>query len=432
MAFVADESDDRDAGGGEQDPGLAADSRLVIRAEQALLGAVLSDPRQAAILDLVRPGDMLRPYHGQVLAAMQRVRAVGAAPDPLRVRAELANDPDLPPRLALDGVLLAGLMEAAPRVGHARAYTAMVMEHGIRKQVSLAGSYLVQAAEAGDLETARTIASWASREVSHCQERWDALPGQVRREVPTPARNRASQAEEAAWQLQAARDEIDRARQDASSGRTRDLEERLVGIARRVAAAAVASQPSGGARVSAPGDGRPRGPAAVAAGERVLRDLAAGPAQIGAVRSWLQPAHFARPARGQLYALMRDMHHAGMMVDPVTIAWEAIRHGIPADPADLGGGTAHFAVASAHEVRRFGLLAQIAQAGRGIGAAAGNPRTTVGQLLRESVHRLGELEGEPGRAQEAARPRAAARGVAARGVSRRQATGSEPSSEPAA
>jgi hypothetical protein len=432
MALVADESVDRDVGGGEPDPGLAADTRLVIRAEQALLGAVLSDPRQAAILDLVRPGDMLRPYDGQVLAAMQRLRAGGVAPDPLRVRAELASDPDLPPRLALDGVLLAGLLEAAPRAGHARAYAAMVMEHGIRQQVAVAGARLVQAAEAGDLESARRVTSWAGQEAGHCQERWNALPGQVRRELPAPARNRAAQAEEAAWQLRAAREEIDRARQDASVGGTRDLEERLVGIARRVTAAAAATQPSGGARVSAPGGGRPRGPAAEAVGERALRDLAAGPTQIAAVRSWLQPAHFARPAHGQLYALMRDMHHAGVMVDPVTIAWEAGRHGIPADPVDLGGGTAHFAVASAREVRRLGVLAQIAHAGRAIGAAAGDPRISVGQLLREGARRLGDLEREPGRAQEAARLRAARTGAPARVESRREATGSEPSSEPAA
>ena len=91
--------------------------RLAIRAEQALLGTVMSDPGQAAVLDLVRAGDMLRPYHGQVLAAVQRLRGRGAAPEPVAVRAELAADPDLPPSVSRDGVLLIELLEAAPRPG---------------------------------------------------------------------------------------------------------------------------------------------------------------------------------------------------------------------------------------------------------------------------------------------------------------------------
>jgi hypothetical protein len=49
--------------------------RLGVRAEQAMLGAVLSDPAgQPQVLDWVEPGDMCRPWHGQVLGAMQRLR----------------------------------------------------------------------------------------------------------------------------------------------------------------------------------------------------------------------------------------------------------------------------------------------------------------------------------------------------------------------
>ena len=55
----------------------------VIRAEQALLGSVLADPGgQAWLLDLVDADDMTRPYHGQVLGAMNRVRGRGAVARP--------------------------------------------------------------------------------------------------------------------------------------------------------------------------------------------------------------------------------------------------------------------------------------------------------------------------------------------------------------
>ena len=92
-----------------------------VRAEQALLGAVLLDPAgQESVLDLVQPEDMRRPWHGQVLEAMQRARGRGALPCPAEVYAELRKDPDLPSGVSHDGVLVANLMEAVPRASHAR------------------------------------------------------------------------------------------------------------------------------------------------------------------------------------------------------------------------------------------------------------------------------------------------------------------------
>jgi DnaB-like helicase N terminal domain len=379
------------------DPQAAARSSLVVRAEQALLGAVMSDPLgQAAVLDLVRPGDMRRPYHGQVLAAMQRLRAGGVAPAPVPVRAELARDPDLPPRVSLDGALLADLLEAAPRPGHAPAYAAMVIDHGIRQRVQLAGSRMIQAAETGSLEIALQLTARGRRDVGGCQARWDALPEPVRRELAEPAGSRAGQAEEAVWQLRAASEEIGRARRDADAGAMGDLHGRLELIARHVASAAEAGQAAGQETPRAQGEPRPRGRAAEVAGERFLRDLAAGPGQVPAVRPWLRPAHFARPGHGHLYALICDMSTAGKPVDPVTAAWEAARRGIQADAGDLEGGTAPFAVASAREVYRYGFLARISQAGRDISTAASNPQVPLSRLLRDAGQRLRHLEREPG------------------------------------
>ena len=65
---------------------------LRIPAEQALLGSVLLDPAgQQQVLDLVESNDMYRPWHGQVLSAMQRLRGRGVTPGPLE---------DSPPALA--------------------------------------------------------------------------------------------------------------------------------------------------------------------------------------------------------------------------------------------------------------------------------------------------------------------------------------------
>ena len=351
---------------------------LVIRAEQALLGAVLSDPAgQGRLLDLVEPDDMSRPYHGQVLAAMQRLRGSGTAPGPLAVYEEIKKDPDMPRGLSHDGVLLAGLMEAAPRSDHAPAYAAMVAGSGIRRRIALAASRMTQAADGQDLKTALDMAAEARREIERCQARWDQLPAPMRRELPVPARDPHGRAE-MIRSLAAARDEVRRLRRDLLAGTRQEVAERLESIARQVADVAAASADHRDRLARATAEARPGGAVAQEAGERALRDLAADPSQIRAVRAWLRPEHFARPEQGELYAVMRDMADAGLPVDPVTVSWEASRRGIDADPADLAAGTGPLAVASAREVHRHGLLAQIASAGRDIQASADNRRLAPG------------------------------------------------------
>jgi hypothetical protein len=116
-----------------------------------------------------------------------------------------------------------------------------------------------------------------------------------------------------------------------------------------------------------PGRRQPSGesPSAYSAGEAVsqqlIRNLAVGAHHLPTIRSWLRPAHFTNPAHAQIYTLICDMHAAGQPIDPVTIVWAAARHGIPAEPADLEDGTATFAIHSAREVRRLGLLTHTAR-----------------------------------------------------------------------
>jgi replicative DNA helicase len=291
--------------------------RLSVWAEQALLGAVLADPEgQQSVLDWVEAGDMRRPWHAQVLEAMLRLRQRGTPPGPLEVYAELQHDPDLPASVARDAVPLANLLGAAPRAGHARRYVVMVAETGIRQRLQMAGSRMIQAAESGDLAVALRQVSHARHELEAMSARWSAFPEPLRREAPASARTEWSDAENARRALALPED-----------------------IRRQ------------------PGGSRPRGPAAEAAGRRALRDIAAGSSQVARVRGWLRSEYFARAEHGALYEVMRDLDTAGVPVDPITITWEAARRGMQADPADLSGGTAAFAVASAREVRRHGLLA---------------------------------------------------------------------------
>jgi replicative DNA helicase len=327
-----------------------------IWAERALLGAVLLDPAgQHQALDLVEPGDMFRPWHAQVLTAMQQVRGRGVLPDPAQVYQELRSDPDLPRSVSADAVPLAGLMEAAPRAAHAPAYAVMVVEGGIRQRLDLPASRLVRASGTGELEAALRQAAQVRSALTACRARWLALPGHLRSELS--------------------------ARCNQVRGDTR-LDGRVEAVREGLA--------------------RPEGPAAEAAGARALRELTAAPSQLAQVRDWLWPGHFAQAGHGELYAVMRDMDAAGKPVDAVTIAWEAARRGVAADPGRLAGGTGPFAVASAREVYRHGMLAQAAQVGKDIQADAADLACSPCELLRSAGDRLRALEAQP---QPFARPK---------------------------
>jgi len=325
---------------------------LAIRVEQALLGSVLLEPAgQQHVLDLIEPGDMCRPWHGQVLSAMQRARAKGLPPGPAEVYEELRHDPDLPETVSQDAVPLIDLMEAAPSAQHCAAYAAIVGENGIRQRIELTGSRLAQAADTGDLEAALRQCAPARRELSAGHARWLAIPEPFR---PAEARERTA---------------------------GRDLAESAARTPRR------RSRPDDWVA----GWDRPRGAEAEAAGQQALRDLAAGPGHIAHVRRWLRPEYFARGEDGDLFAVMRDLDAAGRPVDPVTIAWEAARRGIQADPDQFAGGNAPLAVASGRTVCRYGLLARIAATGRDLQAGAVDPGRDLTGLFQSADDRLRDL-----------------------------------------
>lgn len=289
-------------------------------------------------------------------------------------------------------------MEAAPRAGHAPAYAAMVIGGGIRQRMALRAARMSQAARGGDPVVALRMAAQARAELGRCQARWQALPEQIRRELPRRTQDRRGHTD-VARQLNAVRDEIRRLRHDLELETQHGLEERLALIAVRLAGAAAASAAlrERQATVRAAGEPRPGGPGARAAGAQALRDLAASPSQLHAVRGWLRPGHFGCPEHGELYAVMRDLAVAGQPVDPVTVSWEASRRGVTVDAADLAGGMGPLAVASAREVHRRGLLAQVDQAGRDIQASASEPAVSTAGFLRSAHDHLARLEPGPAR-----------------------------------
>jgi len=364
---------------------------LSIRAEQALLGAVLCDPAgQHHLLDLVEPDALRRPWHAQVLMAMQRVRARQQLPGPLEVYAELQQDPDLPQSVARDGVPVAELMAAAPNPGHGEAYACQVIVGGIRQRLHLAGSRLAQVAETGDLAAALHQAGQAGGELARCRARWLALPERLRHELPRPPQREIHGADSAGHAAPAPAEKG--LRPDLRAGTGVVSGDGLGGLAHPVAethsATAKREERQQGQREF--GLARP-GLTAEKAGDQALRDLAAAPSYLSEVRAWLRPEHFARAEDGELYAVMRDMNAAGKPVDPVTVAWEVARRGLDSDPALLADGSGPFAVAIAREVHRHSMLGQAEQAGWDIQADAANPRCSPQQLFQSTRARLRAL-----------------------------------------
>ena len=296
-----------------------------VRAEQALLGAVLHDPAaHGHALSYVDGGDFTRPWHRQVHAAMRRIQARGQLPGPHQVRAELRNDPDIPGHVHGQAWLITDLIHECPQPRHAPAYAGLVAESGIRQALSQAGGRMRQAAERGSLDSALAAAAQARADLERSRERWAALPPEARTEIPGPGRDERDAAA-IARQAQAIRDDIGRLRENLWAESRQGIEERLSGIAHQLAevAAAQAGRRERQAARQAAREARPASPAGEHASRQCLKDLAARPEALDQTRGWLRPDHFATPAQGETYAVLQDMRAAGKPVDPVTASREA-------------------------------------------------------------------------------------------------------------
>jgi replicative DNA helicase len=389
-----------------------------VRAEQALLGAVLHDPAaHGHALSYVDGGDFTRPWHRQVHAAMRRIQARCQLPGPHQVRAELRNDPDIPGHVHAQAWLITDLIHECPQPRHALAYAGLVAESGIRQALSQAGERVRQAAERSSLDSALAVAAQTRADLERSRARWAALPPEARAEIPGPSRDERD-ATAIARGAQAVRDDIGRLGENLWAESRQGIEERLSDIAHQLAevAAAQAGRRERQAARQAALEARPVGAAGDHASRQCLKDLAARPEALDQTRGWLRPDHFATPAQGETYAVLQDMRAAGKPVDPVTAGREATRRGVQ---ADLDDGTPAQAEASARDLHQHATTARISRAGQDIQASAGDdaePLTSVFQSADRSLHQV-EAEAQiarqhepdrtprPGQPQPPARPR---------------------------
>lgn len=316
----------------------------LMRAEQAVLGAVLLDPGQLLRLDWLSPDHFDRPVHRALFTALLKLQADN--------HPALAAESAVPLSWVTDTVAEAGLhvrgltpvyahtlVSACPRPEHAPVYGRMVLEGAIHRSVTEHAIRLHQAARA------------------------DAAQGEV------------------AGALHQA---------DVLVGVLDDLAERWGAEPRPVA-------PSASANAS------PVPPVVRGQNEDeqlILGVLAVQPGAMDEVADWLRPEDFAQPGHGQLYRCLGALHHRNEPIDRLTLLWEAQRRGLLADgtlsekqlTAICDGAGAGSAWWSGRQVVRAAVTRAAAISAHTIKMLSEDAALSPGRLISHALHALGPLD----------------------------------------
>lgn len=316
-------------------------------AEQAVLGAVLLDPRQLAHLDWLAPDHFYRPVHQALFGALRKLRTDG--------HPALAAGDRVPLSWVTDAVAEAGhhvrgvtseyahaLIQSCPRSRHAPVYGRMVLEGAIHRTVSAHAIRLHQAARA------------------------DALQGQVKGVLDCA---------------------------DVLTGVLGDLARRW-GSDPRPVAPAVHPATSTVSPIPVRAD-------RVAEDEQLLLAvLIERPKATDEVVGWLRPGDFADPAHGQIYRCLGALHHRGEPIDRITVLWEAQHRGLLADGTLSaehlaviwdGGGTGS-AEWLGDRVIRSSITRTAASSARAIRTLSDDETLAPGRLISHALYALGPLD----------------------------------------
>jgi hypothetical protein len=244
------------------------DHDLTFRTEQAVLGAMIADPRMAARLKFLTPADFTDSRHDW---AFRTIRSLTDMP-----QRPAGNWRDLIARTAGRWVTrkyLDGLVSACPDPDHGPAYGAMLVQAAVYRQVR---------GHADQINAQATLLGTESGRLSQAR-----APG-------------ASQAAELGTHL-------------AEVARI---------IRGHTAMLAPATEAAAGPR---PGQ-VPSGPAVPAPAaqheELVLSAVLQGHPQAGQILWLLPAAAFSDPAHQEIFRAARRLHQSGRPVDELTISWE--------------------------------------------------------------------------------------------------------------
>ncbi|MFF3750549.1 DnaB-like helicase N-terminal domain-containing protein [Streptomyces sp. NPDC002018] len=321
----------------------------LLRAEQAVLGAVLLDPDQLGRLGWLAPEHFSRPVHRALFTTMRTlhtnahpaVSTKAKAVVPLSWVTDTVAEASRHVR-GLTAPYAHALIAACPRSGNAPLYGRMVLEGAIHRTVTEHAVRLHQAARAdalrGDVEGALHQADVLAGVLGDLARRWGTEP---RPQAPTTPPATA-------------------AAEPALAGTDDAVEDERFLLA-------VLTERSGA---------------------------------MDEVVGWLRPVDFADPAHAHLYQCLGALHHRGEPIDRMTLLWEAQRRGLLADGTltaeqlagicdGVGAGSAEWL---GEQVIRSSLTRTAAATARTVRALAEDETLAPGRLISHALYALGPLD----------------------------------------
>lgn len=143
----------------EHDPVLDVDNPRIphnLEAEQAVLGAILIDPRQLDVAaELIHPRDFYRAAHELIFDVMLELHEEGAAVDLVSLKDRLAQSGDLED--AGGAAYLAGLTDGVPRASNLEHYCRIVKDKKALRGLLHYARVIVQQIQDGDESPAQLL-----------------------------------------------------------------------------------------------------------------------------------------------------------------------------------------------------------------------------------------------------------------------------------
>ncbi|MGW7516417.1 DnaB-like helicase N-terminal domain-containing protein [Streptomyces sp. NPDC054796] len=321
----------------------------LVQAEQAVLGAVLLEPRQLGRLTgWLRPEHFSRPAHSALYAAMLDLRQDG------HPATKLAPDAPVPISWINDAREKAGthtrgvtagyvhsLVNTCPRPAHAPVYGRMVLEGAIHRSVTQHATRLHQAAHADT-----TRGNGVEQTLHHTQVLHEVLDDLARRWGTEP--------------------------RPATPSTTPDPHRSPDTTPERM----------------------------LADEEFLLATLTTHPGQISPTADRLHPEDFADPGHQQIYQALVALEHRGEPVDELTVLWECQRRGALANgvldaervrricTTPVAGSAGYFG----EQLLDASLLRTATTAAQRIRALAEDDTLAPGQLISHALHALTPLD----------------------------------------
>ncbi|GAA0460931.1 DnaB-like helicase N-terminal domain-containing protein [Streptomyces sp. NPDC046215] len=320
---------------------------VIVMAEQALLGALLIQPRTlTAVSEWLEPEHFYLPHHTALYSAMHHIAKAGhpavtedrpTAEQGLEwVQQTTARGAEEAP--ALTPSYAHALINACPQPLHAAAYGRMVLAGHVRRTVAEHAARLGQAVrESRGSDTGIDLVCARADELADVLEqltrRWRPHPGSLpRTETTTP------------------------------SAQNEDIDGRV--LDERVFLSAVTNRP----------------------------------AALTEVRTYLRAEDFADPVHQQIFRALAALDHRGDPIDPVVVVWEVQQRGVfastPATPDDVlaicersGADPAYWAA----RVIRHALLSTATDTAAHTGRLAADTTLTPHQLISASCRTLANL-----------------------------------------